>query len=192
MGPTSEFNIHMYIIHFLNILYQYMCATCAHLWGKCLGATYRGQFCWWRASINPRFAFAIICRSPWGSTHPLNTCTLCKACSSRKSSNPVARTLQPPWTHMVFYFNASAPPPKTLRGNSKYVPRAIFVKSITKKKHIACIGEVNYIALYGKASKRWFCFSTHAKPLPLVGKHQFVWSKFEGCHKKVKTSPMHL
>jgi hypothetical protein len=104
-GPTSEFNVHMYIIHFLNILYHYMCATRAHQWGKRSGATYRGQFCQWRASINPRFASAINYRSRWGSKHPLNTCTSCKACSSRKSSNPVARSLQPPLTCLVFSEN---------------------------------------------------------------------------------------
>jgi hypothetical protein len=85
----------MYSIHFLNILYHYTCATRAHQWGKRSGTTRRRQFCRWRASISPRFASAINCRSRWGSKHPLNSCNSCKA---RKSSNPVARSLQPPYS----------------------------------------------------------------------------------------------
>jgi hypothetical protein len=86
----------MYSIHFLNILVHYTCATCAHQWGKHSGATHRGQFCRWKASISPRFASAINCRSRWGWKNPLNSCTSCNSCKIRKSSNPVARSLQPP------------------------------------------------------------------------------------------------
>jgi hypothetical protein len=96
VGPTSDSSAHMYSIHFLNILYHYMCATRAHQWRKRSGTTYRGQFCWWRAPINPRFASAINSRSRWGWKNPLNLCASCNSYKARKSSNPVARSLQPP------------------------------------------------------------------------------------------------
>jgi hypothetical protein len=72
--------------------------TRAHQWGKRSGATHRGQFCRWRASINPHFASAINCRSRWGWKNPLNLYTSCNSCKARKSSNPVACSLQPPLT----------------------------------------------------------------------------------------------
>jgi hypothetical protein len=101
VGPTSDFGAHIYSIHFLNILYHYTCAARAHQWGKHLGAIHRGQFCRWRASINPCFASTINCTSRWGSKHPLNSCTLCNLCKARKSCNPVARSLQPPSVRSV-------------------------------------------------------------------------------------------
>jgi hypothetical protein len=73
----------------------------------------------------------------------------------------------------------------------------MFAKSITKKKHIGWIdysmhrgGELCCIVWKGKQAV--VLLSIHAEPLPLVGERQFVWNKFEGCRKKVKTSPMHL
>jgi hypothetical protein len=96
VGPTSDFGAHMYSIHFLKILYHYTCATRAYQWGKCSGAIHRGQFCRWKASINPCFASTINCRSHWGSKHPLNSCTSCNSCKVRKSSNPIVPSVQPP------------------------------------------------------------------------------------------------
>jgi hypothetical protein len=105
VGPTSDFGAYMYSIHFLNILYHYTCATRAHQWGKRSSATHKGQFCRWRASINPRFASAINYRSRWGWKNPLNSCTSCNSCKARKSSNPVARSLQPPYNNHIVVFH---------------------------------------------------------------------------------------
>ena len=97
VGLALDFSAHMYSIHFLKILYHYMCTTRSHQWGKHSGATHRGQFCQWRASINPHFASTINCRSRWGSKHPLNSCTSCNSCNSCKArkSNPEAPSVQP-------------------------------------------------------------------------------------------------
>jgi hypothetical protein len=85
----------------------------------------------------------------------------------------------------------------TLRGNRKYIPKALIAKSHTKKQDIGWIdyrmheeGKVCCAVWRDKQHVR--LLSTHTEAIPQEGERPFVWWKFRGKKKKVKTGPMHL
>jgi hypothetical protein len=83
----------------------------------------------------------------------------------------------------------------TLRTTRKYVPKAMFAKTITKWKEIGWVDyrmhrEGKVCCAVWKDKQTVLLLSTHAEPVPLPGERQFVWRKFGGRRKKVKTGPM--
>jgi hypothetical protein len=73
----------------------------------------------------------------------------------------------------------------TLKGNRKYVPKALFAKSHTKKQDIGWIdymmhqeGKVCCAVWHDKQPVR--LLSTHAKAILAEGQRPFVWRKFGG------------
>jgi hypothetical protein len=85
----------------------------------------------------------------------------------------------------------------TLRENRKYVPRAMFAKKISKSKDISWVDyrmhrEGKVCCAVWKDKQPVVLLSTHAEAVPPTGIRQFVWRKFEGRRKKVRTGPMHL
>jgi hypothetical protein len=76
-------------------------------------------------------------------------------------------------------------------------PKALFAKSHTKKQDIGWIdymmhqeGKVCCAVWHDKQPVR--LLSTHAKAILAEGQRPFVWRKFGGKKKKVKTRPMHF
>ena len=85
----------------------------------------------------------------------------------------------------------------TLRGNRKYVSKAMFAKVVMKQKDIGWVDyrmhrEMKVYCVVWKDKQPAVFLSTHAEPMLPPGVHQFVWQKFGGHWKKVQTGPMHL
>lgn len=85
----------------------------------------------------------------------------------------------------------------TLRGNRKYISKAMFAKAVTKFKDIGWVDykmhqEMKVYCVVWKDKQPAVLLSTHAEPMLPPGVHQFVWHKFEGHRKKVQAGPMHL
>jgi hypothetical protein len=85
----------------------------------------------------------------------------------------------------------------TLRWNRKYVPKAMFAKTATKKKEIGWVDykmhrEGKICCVVWKDKQPVVLLSTHAEAVPPPRECPCVWRKFRGRRRKVKTGPMHL
>jgi hypothetical protein len=85
----------------------------------------------------------------------------------------------------------------TLRANRKYVPRAIYAKTITKKQKMGWVDyqmheEGKLCCMVWKDKQAVVLLSTHANPVPPLGSKLFVRRKIGGMKKKILTTPMHL
>jgi hypothetical protein len=77
----------------------------------------------------------------------------------------------------------------TLRANRKYTPKAMFAKTITKKKEIGWVDyrmhkEGNICCAVWKDKQPVVLLSTHAEPVVPEGGKLYVWRKFGGKKKK--------
>jgi hypothetical protein len=85
----------------------------------------------------------------------------------------------------------------TLNVICKYVPKAMFAKTATRNQIIGWSDyrihqEGNICCGVWKDKKPVVLLSTHALPVAPAGERPFVWRKFGGKRKKVRTSPMLL
>jgi hypothetical protein len=85
----------------------------------------------------------------------------------------------------------------TLRGNRKYVPRAMYAKKNTRKQNLGWIDyrmhrERKVCCMVWKDKQPVVLLSTHASPISEPGVRDFVRRKIRGKKKKVRTGPMLL